>query len=269
MTVGEALLSLRKQLGLTQAEMAANIISTSFYSKVERNIHDIGTNDLIKILNTHKINTAYFFETLSDQENIPENIMDTITTAFEQKDKKRLLDLKQKLDSLPNSRQNEYYKLQLQLTLEVYLPKSKEIPITLKNKLKQYILFNNNWNIHSLKIFRETMRIYEIDELNFLVGTILTKYQNPNILSDSLQECIGAICVNYLDNCYEKNSTKLIKEVLTYIFKMKSKNQLLLIKILGKYYDSIFKKDSTTCNQIINVLNIANYTDLTSVLPKI
>lgn len=92
----------------------------------------------------------------------------------------------------------------MQLTLEVYLPKAKEIPIELKNKLKQYILVNNNWNIHSLQIFRETMRIYDIDELNFLVGTILAKYSNPNILQSSLQECIGAICINYLDNCYEK-----------------------------------------------------------------
>ena len=51
MTIGEALLNLRKQLGLTQTEMAANVVSTSFYSKVERNIHDIGTNDLLQILN--------------------------------------------------------------------------------------------------------------------------------------------------------------------------------------------------------------------------
>ena len=59
MTIGEALLNLRKQLGLTQTEMAANVVSTSFYSKVERNIHDIGTNDLLQILNKHQINATY------------------------------------------------------------------------------------------------------------------------------------------------------------------------------------------------------------------
>ena len=35
MTIGEALLNLRKQLGLTQTDMAANVVSTSFYSKVD------------------------------------------------------------------------------------------------------------------------------------------------------------------------------------------------------------------------------------------
>lgn len=79
MTIGEALLNLRKQLGLTQTEMAANVVSTSFYSKVERNIHDIGTNDLLQILNKHQINATYFFENLNDKENISEDIMNRIS----------------------------------------------------------------------------------------------------------------------------------------------------------------------------------------------
>lgn len=122
MTIGEALLNLRKQLGLTQTEMAANVVSTSFYSKVERNIHDIGTNDLLQILNKHQINATYFFENLNDKENISEDIMNRISVAFEQKSKDKLLKIKQEIDLLPNNRQTEYYKLQLQLNLEVYLP---------------------------------------------------------------------------------------------------------------------------------------------------
>ena len=132
MTIGEALLNLRKQLGLTQTEMAANVVSTSFYSKVESNIHDIGTNDLLQILNKHQINATYFFENLNDKENISEDIMNRISVAFEQKSRDKLLKIKQEVDSLPNNRQTEYYKLQLQLTLKVYLPKAKEIPIELK-----------------------------------------------------------------------------------------------------------------------------------------
>ena len=120
MTIGEALLNLRKQLGLTQTEMAANVVSTSFYSKVERNILDIGTNDLLQILDKHQINATYFFENLNDKEDISEDIMDRISVAFEQKSKDKLLKIKQEIDLLPNNRQTEYYKLQLQLTLEVY-----------------------------------------------------------------------------------------------------------------------------------------------------
>lgn len=63
MTIGSALKQLRTKLGLTQAEMAAGIISVSFYSKVERDIHDIGTTELIELLNQHNIDVSTFFTT--------------------------------------------------------------------------------------------------------------------------------------------------------------------------------------------------------------
>ncbi len=41
MTIGKALKQLRLHAGLTQDQMAAGIISESYYSKVERDIHNI------------------------------------------------------------------------------------------------------------------------------------------------------------------------------------------------------------------------------------
>ena len=46
MTIGEALKKERKDLGLTQAEMAAGVITTAHYSKIERDKHDISAYDL-------------------------------------------------------------------------------------------------------------------------------------------------------------------------------------------------------------------------------
>lgn len=60
MTIGQALKSLRLHAGLTQEEMAAGIVSVSFYSKVERDIHEIDTNTLIKILSTHRFDVVEF-----------------------------------------------------------------------------------------------------------------------------------------------------------------------------------------------------------------
>ena len=47
MTIGEALKSLRLHAGMTQTEMAAGIVTESFYSKVERGVHAIDANVLI------------------------------------------------------------------------------------------------------------------------------------------------------------------------------------------------------------------------------
>lgn len=60
MTVGEALKQLRSQLGLTQEQMAAGIISESYYSKVERDLHVIDAKSLIMILKVHDIDMSNF-----------------------------------------------------------------------------------------------------------------------------------------------------------------------------------------------------------------
>lgn len=50
MTIGELLKSTRLNAGWTQKEMAAGVVSESFYSKVERGIHNIDADTLVKLL---------------------------------------------------------------------------------------------------------------------------------------------------------------------------------------------------------------------------
>ncbi|WP_309252145.1 helix-turn-helix domain-containing protein [Lactobacillus helveticus] len=48
MIIGEALKSVRLHAGISQTEMAAGIVSESFYSKVERGVHAIDAETLIE-----------------------------------------------------------------------------------------------------------------------------------------------------------------------------------------------------------------------------
>lgn len=50
MTIGEALKKERKELELSQTEMAGDVLTKSYYSKIERNQYEIKVIDLIKIL---------------------------------------------------------------------------------------------------------------------------------------------------------------------------------------------------------------------------
>ena len=70
MTIGEALKQERNKLSLTQSAMAADIISPSFYSKVENNLHEINVNDLLAILNVHSIDISAFFRKISTNPQI-------------------------------------------------------------------------------------------------------------------------------------------------------------------------------------------------------
>lgn len=64
MKIGEALKLERKQLNLSQSKMAGNILTKSFYSKVERDICSIRANDLLQILSLHNIDYSSFLKRL-------------------------------------------------------------------------------------------------------------------------------------------------------------------------------------------------------------
>ena len=85
MTIGSALKQLRTKLGLTQAEMAAGIHSVSFYSKVERDIHDIGTTELIELHKQPHIDVSNFLTTYISPKSKPNtDILEQINTTYEQ-----------------------------------------------------------------------------------------------------------------------------------------------------------------------------------------
>ena len=61
MTIGEALKKLRQSLGLTQAQMIkGSKISITHYSKMEKGQNRIFVDDLMLILQLHKISPSYF-----------------------------------------------------------------------------------------------------------------------------------------------------------------------------------------------------------------
>ena len=53
MTIGQQLKKFRLLLGLSQADMAAGIVTASFYSKVERDQSEIVIDKLVEILNIY------------------------------------------------------------------------------------------------------------------------------------------------------------------------------------------------------------------------
>lgn len=100
MTIGEALKQTRLHAGLTQEEMAAGIISESFYSKVERDIHEIDANVLIKILAKHHFDVVSFFSQVNNSDNTLDpdfDLMNQISFAQNRKDLKKLDEIAAKI----------------------------------------------------------------------------------------------------------------------------------------------------------------------------
>lgn len=60
MNIGEVLKEERKRLNLSQSQMAGDILTKSFYSKVERGLFSIRADDLLQILDLHNIDYSAF-----------------------------------------------------------------------------------------------------------------------------------------------------------------------------------------------------------------
>jgi len=69
MTIGELLKEKRLAENKTQKEWAGNIISTSYYAKVEKNQHRIAAEDLLALLKHNDISTTDFFKELEDKKD--------------------------------------------------------------------------------------------------------------------------------------------------------------------------------------------------------
>ena len=86
MEIGELLKEYRLSLGITQKQMAKNIVSTSFYSRVEQGISRINAIDLLKILKLHSINKTDFFNQISvdvsDHSNNNAQLINMLFVAF-------------------------------------------------------------------------------------------------------------------------------------------------------------------------------------------
>lgn len=96
MTIGEALKSLRLNAGLTQTEMAAGVMTESFYSKIERGVHSIDADTLIKILTAHHFDVVEFFSRIANQKNSNSNfeLIAKINLAQNKKDLQMLKQIK-------------------------------------------------------------------------------------------------------------------------------------------------------------------------------
>ena len=181
MTIGEALKKERIMLGLTQTQMAGKVLTKSYYSKIERNVHEINAIDLINILNSHGINTAEFLNNIEKSESSIEirihkyNYM--LHVAYYQKDLKSL-DLLHQL--LKKEKQIDEI-LDLEAQIELLKASIKKdfslIPINEQKRLKNIILNTENWNESNLRLFSMAMQLFKIEEVNIIVFSIFSKYK--------------------------------------------------------------------------------------------
>lgn len=264
--IGSKLKRLRHELGLTQTEMAAGVISVSFYSKVERGFHDIGAEELIEILRKHNISFQEFFseETKENANKKKVNLlMNQLVKAANEDNDSEIDKIINEFENIsPQTTFIESLILQAKIISNTHDKHSLEsLSAEDKKKIKQLVFQKDTDENDYLRIvlISNVIQIYNIDEATFLINSIIRRYHNVTEVEKRVVIALSVLMINYIDLCFQRNKSNLCQVAINYIKKLPNIIELTFSKILGKYYEDIIHNNEEEASKIKEVLIIAGY----------
>ena len=264
--IGKKLKSLRQELGLTQTEMAAGVISVSFYSKVERGLNDIGVNDFLEILQKHNVSLQGFLDDYKVEEVNKKHLITLmnqfVKAATEDKDKE-IKSIIAKLESIqPRTPFIDFSILQAKLIANTHDNGALQKLTTRQKREMKRIIFQKDTDenqYHRIVIIANIIRIYSFEEATFLIKSIIRRYQNLDKLEIKMITALSVLMINYVNWCVEEKNYKDCVEPLKYIDKMPNIIEIAFTKILGQYFKDIIGNKDKDAERIKYVLNISGY----------
>ncbi|MBS4455789.1 Rgg family transcriptional regulator [Tuanshanicoccus lijuaniae] len=210
MEIGKVLESYRRSMGLTQKEMAANILTTSYYSKVERGNHRITAVDLFDILELHGIKVSYFYEKYRESGGISEfdRQQREILQAYNALDIDALNRLKNQVPTLQLT--NEEQQILNILTTVLLAVLNNEVGSLAeqdKMKIQNKIFDIENWNEFKLSLFANVMAIYSVEANHTMISNIMM--EDLETMEDEKQVIILTILINFILMCIYRNEFHL------------------------------------------------------------
>lgn len=214
MEIGAALKVTRKKLNLSQSEMAGNILTKSYYSKIERGIHEINAQDLIDILNLHGIRIQDFFEEFNFEKNTFgksnfDHLHRLVGNAYYQKDTDGLLKVIDAIDKFPNSQNNRLargLRVEAKLLYQGLKYGPEKIDEETIREVKQLMFNSDNWDELSLTLLSVSLSFFKNDELSAIIKAIVTR-NKPDKLTSRNREIVSSILINYLAYSYNRKIT--------------------------------------------------------------
>lgn len=273
--IGKKLKSLRQELGLTQTEMAADVISVSFYSKVERGLNDIGVNDFLEILQKHNVSPQNFlgdYKLEKDNKRKVTILMHKFVRAAYNNDENEINNIIVELKQVkPRTAFIKFSIVQAKLIKNTNnINKIKSLNKNQKNELKRTIFQKDTEEneYHRIILIANIIQIYSLDEATFLMNSILRRYQNIDNLDKKLMLALSVLIVNYVDWCYRQNKIELCAKPLRYLENLPNDIELAFTKILGLYFGELIKGHKKKGEQIEEVLYESGYKSIVKRMKK-
>lgn len=257
-TIGNLLKKFRLNKEKTQREWIGNIISPSYYSKVEKDIHRISAEDLVSLLNYNSVSLIEFFSELNSSKqskyNQERELMTVITDAYYRNSKKELLKLKELVDKsdLPNKGTDLLY-------LDAYIANvnNEDLNDIEKKALKDQIFSRPNFDKSKLVLYCNFMMFYDLESNMLITRRIIKQFQGSNDVKTLAM--VLSIIGNLLIQCIEENEYEGTDFLIIAADQIDTKpelffykNVILLLKNMIKYHYKTEAKYLDICRRAID-----------------
>ena len=246
MTTGELLKDYRISQRKTQKQWAGDVISASFYAKVEKNLSRISADDLIELLHFNQIPLIDFFSKLRPKDKLIHQqeleIDRLINEAYYQNSKKELQQIRDVVaeSKLPN-------KSDELLLIDAYIAVISRDPTMLGkeaiNKMKEKVFNISNFDEDGLFIYCNFMSFYDLNS-NLLLSKKIIK-QCIGSSSVKIQGKILAIIINMLIFCIRNKRFEEADVFVNYADQIKTKPAIFFYKMLVPAFYNIVKYQNT------------------------
>ena len=206
MTVGELLKKYRVEQMKTQKQWVGNIISPSFYAKVEKNIHRITVEDLLALLRYNKIVSVDFFKRLdqNDKNNyeFEKEIINQIIDAYYQQSKSKLEQIRQTViaSNLPDKdEQLAFITGYIALLDNDFRGLDKQTKTKIKNRLFNISVLDRN----DLYLYCNFMSFFDLNSNLMLSKRLIRHFKDDSDVI--VQKAILSIISNLLILCTTAN----------------------------------------------------------------
>lgn len=233
MTIGELLKEYRLKNGLTQKQFADGIISTSYYSKVEKNEHRITVEDLVTILEHNNIAMWSFFRKLSLKGDLQHEYIikleNDVLDAYYHSDKKKIEEIREDVEDSTVPNKDEYL-LTIDGWLEILKKDDEEPNLEVRKALKDKIFNIPDINKDKLNLFCNFMEFYDLESNVMITKNAINKFIDSN--DTESQEVLLAIMDNLLYLSIKENNFNYVNYIISNAEKLPLKPQFYFIKIL-------------------------------------
>ncbi|MGL5900315.1 MAG: Rgg/GadR/MutR family transcriptional regulator [Lactobacillaceae bacterium] len=197
MTTGELLKDYRISQRKTQKQWSGDVISASFYAKVEKNLSRISADDLIELLHFNQIPLIDFFSKLRPKDKLIHQqeleIDRLINEAYYQNSKKELQQIRDIVAESKLPTKND--KL---LLIDAYIAlignNLNELDKNTLSKMKEKVFSITNFDIDGLSLYCNFMSFYDLDS-NLFISKRAVK-QNSGSSNIKIQKTVLSIIVN-------------------------------------------------------------------------